>query len=95
MHLVVSGADDFVCMEVTTTTYHFSPRRLSGGTKRTSAAAGMSDDDDDVPLFDEEARAKNAASLHATGMSDQARCCFIDIYIYIIAGRKHKAFESN
>ena len=42
----------------------------------------MSDDDDDVPLFDEEARAKNAASLHATGMSDQARCCFIDIYIY-------------
>ena len=32
--------------------------------------ACRSDDDDDVPLFDEKARAKHAASLHATGMSD-------------------------
>jgi hypothetical protein len=28
----------------------------------------MSDDDDDTPLLDEKARAKHAASLHATGM---------------------------
>ena len=29
----------------------------------------MSDDDDDIPLFDEKAHAKHAASLHASGMS--------------------------
>ena len=35
-----------------------------------AAVTDMLDDDDDVPLFDEKARAKHAASLHATGMSD-------------------------
>jgi hypothetical protein len=30
----------------------------------------MSDNDDDVQLFDEKARAKHVASLHAAGMSD-------------------------
>jgi hypothetical protein len=63
---------------VTTTTFHFSPRRLSGGIKRTLLQqrqsrlprACRSDDDKYVPLFGEKARAKHAASLHATGMSD-------------------------